>query len=127
MSDIIDHIENKYKYYLRPGYGVKTLLIDIFFGAESEDFIMDFINTINSINPKSISVNDIWMNDEVFLEIDSDIGIFQISKDNWGFGFIMSNTNQKVLFVIDKILQNDSKFLKVEVDPDKYKYNSSDH
>ena len=121
MIDILDVKETKYKYYLRPGYGVKTLLIDIFFGAENEDFFTDFINAIISIHPQIKSVNDVWMNDEINLEMDSDMGSFEISQDNWGFAFIISNMNQNVLFVIDKILQNDEKFLKVEINYKKYK------
>lgn len=121
MIDNLDSKKTKYKYYLRPGYGVKTLLIDIFFGAENENFFDDFINAINSIHPQIKELNDVWMNDEVFLKMDSDMGSFDISKDNWGFAFIISNMNQNVLFVIDKILQNDKEFLKVEANYDNYK------
>jgi hypothetical protein len=31
----------KYKYHLRPGYGSKNLLIEVFYGAEHEPFLTD--------------------------------------------------------------------------------------
>jgi hypothetical protein len=111
----------KYKYHLRPGYKSQNLLIDIFSGAENEDFFSDFFDSIAAINPIVDKINDLWMNDEYLLDFTSDIGSFSISKDIWGFAFIMSDDNQESLNTINLILLKDLNFQKVEVNFEDYK------
>ena len=41
-----------------------------------------------SFNPKVESTLDLWMNDEIQLSINSDLGNFSLSKDTWGFAFL---------------------------------------
>lgn len=110
-----------YQYYFRPAYHSEELLIDIFSGAENETFINDFLNAIDEIKPKMIDILDVWMNDEVLMTIDSEIGIFSLSKDIWGFGFIMAEKNQEALIRINSILEKSEMFEKIEVDFEKYK------
>ncbi|MEP6805474.1 MAG: hypothetical protein ABI892_13185 [Flavobacterium sp.] len=111
----------KYKYHLRPGYKSQELLIDIFSGAENEDFFPDFFDSIAAINPEVDTINDLWMNDEYLLDVKSDIGSFSISKDIWGFAFIMADENQECIHKISSILLQDENFEKIEVDFDDYK------
>lgn len=61
------------------------------------------------------------MNDEVLMTIDSEIGPFTISKDVWGFAFIMTENNQNGLVRINSILEHSEKFEKVDVDFENYK------
>lgn len=110
-----------YKYHFRPGYQSTELLIDVFSGAESETFNSDFLNAIEELKPKMIDILDLWMNDEVLMTYDSEIGKFIISKDIWGFAFIMGENNQDGLNKIDSILKKSDLFEKVEVDFDNYK------
>ncbi|MBF4483659.1 MULTISPECIES: hypothetical protein [unclassified Flavobacterium] len=111
----------KYKYHLRPGYQSQKLLIEIFSGAENEDFFPDFFDSIIEINPKVVKINELWMNDEYLLDVNSDIGSFSISKDIWDLAFIMSEDNQECLNKINLILLKDQNFQKVEVNFDDYK------
>jgi len=111
----------KYKYHFRPGYKSQKLLIEIFNGAENENFFTDFFDSIIEINPKVETINDLWMNDEYLVDVNSDIGSFSISKDIWGFAFIMSEENQECLNKINLILLKDQNFQKVEVNFDHYK------
>jgi len=111
----------KYKYHYRPGYKSQDLLIEIFDGAESEQFFTDFFNSIIDINPKVESTNNFLMNDEYLFEVSSDIGSFSISKDIWDLAFIMSEENQEGLKTINSILFKDDNFQKVEVDFDHYR------
>lgn len=67
------------------------------------------------------TINDLWINDEYLLDVNSDIGSFSISKDIWGFAFIMSEENQECLNKINLILLKDQNFQKVEVNFDHYK------
>lgn len=110
-----------YQYHLRPGYKSEELLIDIFGGAESETFNFDLLNVIAVLNPKMIDILDLWMNDEVLMTFDSDVGQFTISKDIWGFAFIMADGNQEGIIQISLILEKAEMFEKVEVDFDNYK------
>lgn len=110
-----------YKYHFRPGYQSKDLLIDIFSGAESETFLFDFLHTIREINPKTTDILDLWMNDEILMTYNSEVGEFTISKDIWGFAFIMADYNQDGLYKINSILEKSELFEKVEVDFENYK------
>ena len=110
-----------YKFHLRPGYGSDKLLIDIFYGAEKEEFLSDFLAAISSINPKVESAIDLWMNDEVQLSIHSDLGSFSLSKDTWGFAFLWNDADQHVVKKVSDLLAGDTRFEKVAVDFDKYK------
>lgn len=110
-----------YRYYFRPGYKSENLLIEVFDGAENETFVSDFIHVISEIKPEMKDVLDLWMNDEVLLTYDSEIGQFTLSKDIWGFAFIMAENNQKGLSKINFILEKSERFEKVEVDFENYK------
>ncbi|WP_289664422.1 hypothetical protein [Flavobacterium panacagri] len=112
---------NSYKYHFRPGYQSKELLIAIFSGAESESFLFDFLHIIREINPKTTDILDLWMNDEILMTYNSEIGEFTISKDIWGFAFIMADDNQDGLYKINSILEKSELFEKVEVDFENYK------
>jgi hypothetical protein len=110
-----------YKYHFRPGYQSQELLIDIFYSAESDTFLSDFLSAINEINPKMIDIDDLWINDEILVTIDSEIGKFILSKDIWGFAFVMADNNQEGLARMNSILENATLFEKVEVDFNRYK------
>ena len=111
----------KYKYYLRPGYKSQDLLIEIFSGGEDECFLTDLLDSISEINPKVDKMNDLWMNDEIEIEVSSDIGLFYVSKDIWDLAFIMSDNNQECINKINLILLKDKNFHKTEVNFEDYK------
>jgi hypothetical protein len=79
-----------YKYYLRPAYGSDEMLLEFSISSDAQQFFKDLFETMESINPKIESLDDLWMNDEVLLHVDSIKGKFLISKDIWGFAFIMA-------------------------------------
>ncbi|MFC0777764.1 hypothetical protein [Flavobacterium sp. HJSW_4] len=110
-----------YKYYFRPGYQSKDLLIEVFDGAENETFVSDFFSAISEIKPEMAEVSDLWMNDEILITYDSEIGQFTLSKDIWGFAFVMAENNQNGLNLLNSILEKATLFEKVEVDFEKYK------
>jgi hypothetical protein len=111
----------KYKYYLRPGYKSQDLLIEIVSGAEDEYFLTDLLDSLSEINPKVDKMNDLWMNDEIEIEVSSDIGLFYVSKDIWDLAFIMSDNNQECINKINLILLKDKNFHKAEVNFEDYK------
>ena len=110
-----------YSYYFRPGYQSQDLLIDVFSGAESETFNADFLNAITELKPKMTDIVDLWMNDETLMTFDSEIGEFILSKDIWGFAFVMAENNQEGLCRINSILECSEFFEKIEVNFENYK------
>ena len=105
---------DRYKYQYRPEYGSDNLLIEFFAKTEDDNFIPDLLNAIKIINPKQDSIEDLWMNDEILLKFKSDRGEFTLSKDIWGFAFIITENNQECLKEINAILSIDPRFEKVD-------------
>ena len=89
--------------------------------SSDTDFDNDLFTTLKAIDPKIERVEDLWMNDEVLLHVSSDRGGFLLSKDVWGFAFILADNNRPCLKLIDELLNNNSWFKKEEVDFEKYK------
>jgi hypothetical protein len=116
----------KYTYHYRSAYGSANLLIEFVKGVEDDAFVTDFLEAITEINPQIVGHQDLWMNDEIEIAIQTDFGRFTLSKDIWGFAFIMSDENQSCLEKINNLLAKDDKFEKIEVDFDKYKFAERD-
>ncbi|GGF69653.1 hypothetical protein [Wenyingzhuangia marina] len=109
------------KFRLRPAYGSKELLIEFTSGPEKSNFISNLEKALYSINVKIIGSKDLWINDEMLLEANCDLGTFSISIDTWGLAFIMSEKNQKVITEIDFILNENQDYEKEAVDFENYK------
>lgn len=110
-----------YKYHYRPGYSSANLLIEFISGIENKTFIIDLLDSIKSIKPEVVDLNDLWMNDEVLYSIVSNLGEFSLSKDIWDSAFIMADENQTYIAKINKLLILENRFEKIEVDFENYK------
>src|SRR5204862_5649726 len=100
----------KYKYHYRPEYGSENLLIEFISGVENETFGTDFFDAIKEINPKLVDLEDLWMNDEILCNVNSDFGPFTLTKDIWDLAFIMADDNQSCIARINNLLQSNDKF-----------------
>lgn len=67
------------------------------------------------------------MNDEIIYTINSDLGLFTLSKDIWDLAFLMADENQSCILKINDLLGNDNRFEKIEVDFNDYKLNENAH
>ena len=115
-------MEKIYPYKYRPEYGSSNLLIEFSIDHDDAEFLPCLINAITEINPIIDSLHDLWMNDEIMIELKSNTGEFTFSKDVWGFVFITcSPENQPCLKRIDKILNTQTRFQKLETNFDDYK------
>lgn len=112
---------NKYKYYLRPANKSNELLIEIFTGVESENFLHELTDAIKDINAEIVSTEDLFMNDQILFNFKSELGEFEIAKDIWDNAFITANDNQNCILAINTLFQKDIRFMKVEVDYNNYK------
>lgn len=110
-------------YRYRPGYGSTNYLIEINLPGDEESFKL-ILTTLENIKPSIVEITDLWQNDEILFLIKSNEGEFIISKDIWGFVFIMAENNQQVLTIIDSILSESPLFTKEEVDPTDYQLRS---
>ena len=116
----------EFEYKCRPGYGSKKLLIEID-GAEDEFFIQEFMNVISEIHP--ISDSEITLSDMMnMLEHrmvqwsgSSDAGRFSIDQDQYGTAFILSEGDENVILGIDRLLKQNPRFRRVDVNFDDYK------
>lgn len=104
-----------YKYHLRLGYGSDKLLFQFFLDSTDTEFHNILFTALKDINPKANTIEDFWMNDEVLLHVSSDKGPFTLSKDIWGFVFIVAENNQPCIKFIDEILNANNLFQKEEV------------
>lgn len=115
MSELI------HKYYLRPGYDSADLLIEFIQFKDSKQLIIDVIKELESKGFKVRGMEDVWMNDEIWINLGTENGETTITRDIWDFVFILGNNNQIDILRIDEILRNSSKFEKEEVDHGRYK------
>lgn len=115
-----------YNYYYRPEYHSTRMLIEFISGVENAGFGRDLFDALSPIHPRISGATDLWMNDEFFLTVVSDCGTFTLSKDIWDLAFIMSKESQDCLAIIDRLLANDSRFEKLEVDVEKYRSKNPD-
>ena len=106
----------KYKFHYRLGYGSNSLLIEFINGVENETFATDLFDAIKEIKPKLAGRDDLWMNDEILYTINSELGQFTLSKDNWDLAFLMADENQSCVIQIHNFLLNDNRFEKIEED-----------
>jgi len=109
-----------YQYKFRPAYGGNNLLLEFFTGSE-DDLISDLFEAFAELDFKTESITDLWMNDEVMLEISTTVGDFSLSKDIWGFVFIMADSNQSGIKILNEYLIKSGKFEKLDVDFNLYK------
>lgn len=99
-----------YTYIVRPGYGSDELLIEFINGPEKQSFFTDLKTALDKLDLIIESTEDIWMNDEIFLNITSNVGKFILSKDIWDLAFIMAEENQEAIKSIDQQLNNNKLF-----------------
>lgn len=110
-----------YTYFLRPGYGSDKLLLEFMLVSSDTGFVKDLLTALKTLNPKIEAVEDLWMNDEVLLNVSSDEGAFVVTKDVWNFVFVIAENNQSCISLIDEILKSNGLFQKKDGDFENYR------
>lgn len=103
----------KYKYNLRTGYDTAHLLIEFTNITNRQHFVTVLFEAINELNPLRQEVVDMWMNDEMLIKVNCDIGKFDLSIDIWGLAFIFSNESQDCITRVFSILNVSSSFVEI--------------
>jgi len=96
------------------------LLLEFLLASTDTEFDKDLFTALKDIDPKVDTIEDLWVNDEVLLHVSSDKGTFTLSRDIWGFAFIMAENNQPCIKLIDEILNSNNLFKKEEVNFEDY-------
>lgn len=109
-----------YRYLLRPGYGSDELLIELLPETADQAFFEALFSVLRQMHTKVDDIFDLWVNNEVMLRCESDHGPFVISKDVWGFVFIMALENQEAIVEIEKALGQSGRFRREMVNDDDY-------
>ncbi len=107
-------------YWVRPGYGTHELLIQFAPKAADQEFFAHLLGVLDEIGTRVRDIQDLWMNDEVFLHCESDHGNFIVSTDIWDLVFIMAPGNQAVIVRIDEALSRSDSFQKAPVHEEDY-------
>ncbi len=107
-----------YNYRCRPGYGSEELLIEFTSEVENPNFLTDLFDAIKEINP--VLSDKERINEEINYTINTDSGQFSLAIDIWSLAFLMSD-NQECIFKINRLLIEDERFEKIEVNFDDYK------
>ncbi len=105
-----------YTYKLRPGYGSSNLLIEFGIPEDADYFLFELMKLLSESGFKSNGKIDLWMNDEILIDMRSSNGNLTLSLNSWGMLFIMGNHNQKDILRIHKLLSIHPDFRKEEVD-----------
>ncbi len=109
-----------YRYRVRPEYGSGKLLIELLPASADEAFFGELLEVLKQVNARMTDVCDLWVNAEVLLSFDSDLGSFLVSKDVWDSVFIMASENQPVVLKIADALGTYSQFQREVVDFSEY-------
>lgn len=116
-------MDTPYRYRLRPGYGSDKWLLEFFLDSADGEFENTLFTALHVLNPSLEEIQDLWMNNEILMSVCCDQGSFLLSKDIWGFAFIMADDNQQCVLAIEEILSKNDHFRKEEVDHALYTIN----
>lgn len=105
-----------YTYKLRPGYGSSELLLEFVIIPEPVNFLKVLLNILTAKNFLLTGKTDVWMNDEIWIHLESGTGKITVTKDIYDFIFILGKDNQDDILRIDTILLESGLFKKEEAD-----------
>ncbi len=109
-----------YRFKVRPGYKSSELLIDFTIDKADDLFFGALYGALKPLNVSNIDLTDLWVNDEVILHCNSDLGEFEITRDTYDLVFIMATNNQRVIKKIGELLSENKSFTQQSFDPSEY-------
>lgn len=109
-----------YRFKVRPGYNSPAMLIDFSLDEADDVFFGTLYGALQGINPSKIDLTDLWADEDVTLQCDSDLGEFEIVSDIYDLVYITANDNQKVILEIGELLSNHDAFIKQQYDTSVY-------
>ncbi|WP_422382437.1 hypothetical protein [Marinicellulosiphila megalodicopiae] len=99
-----------YKFKIRPGYKSSNLLIDFTIDNADDLFFGTLYDALSPLNISELDLTDLWVNDEIIFQCNSDLGRFEITRDFYDLVFILAENNQRVIKKISELLSNHKSF-----------------
>ena len=115
-------------YRFRPGYRSKEYLIEIVNAEQHDRTVLNiFLDAIKEIFPKTSNANlELMLRaDEFEMEFSTSVGNYLFYQDFWGFIFINPLDKNADIVKIEQLLQKDIRFVKEDVDIEKYRKRKS--
>lgn len=92
------------KYYYRKTYSSGEALIEFVKGTESDGVFRNVFGALSSAHPSIRNIGELWTNNEIVMNVDSDLGNFILSKDIYNLSCIMARRNAGCIEKIDQLL-----------------------
>ncbi|MEZ4525309.1 MAG: hypothetical protein R2941_05245 [Desulfobacterales bacterium] len=109
-----------YKYTIRPCFKSTEYLIEFFIDQIDDEFFKQLFQALEVIDIQVGDIQDLWINNEVLLNCNSNIGQFMISIDSWDMVFIMASDNQAAVQQLSELLNTQESFMEIEADHSRY-------
>ncbi|BCE01496.1 hypothetical protein TYM08_P1559 [Marinicellulosiphila megalodicopiae] len=103
-------VNTMYKFKIRPGYKSSNLLIDFTIDNADDLFFGTLYDALSPLNISELDLTDLWVNDEIIFQCNSDLGRFEITRDFYDLVFILAENNQRVIKKISELLSNHKSF-----------------
>ncbi len=105
-----------YSFKVRPGYNSSAMLIDFSLDEADDVFFGTLYGALQGINPSKVDLKELWVEENVTLQCNSDLGEFEIVSDIYDLVFITANDNQNIIQKIEELLSNHHAFTKQKYD-----------
>lgn len=105
-----------YSFKVRPGYNSSAMLIDFSLDEADDVFFGTLYGALQGINPSKVDLKGLWVEENVTLQCNSDLGEFEIVSDIYDLVFITANDNQNIIQKIEELLSNHHAFTKQKYD-----------
>lgn len=104
----------KTKYKLKCGLNSEELIIEFEDVSNKLNFANSFSNLINKIDGNILDIEKGNYPDDILYLVDSEIGAFRISSDNYGSMIILPDKNQNVIYELDLLFKSSKYFQSIE-------------
>ncbi|BAV06836.1 hypothetical protein SAMN05421788_102530 [Filimonas lacunae] len=100
------------QYYYKKTYSAGEAQIVFFKGTESDGIFRNVFGALSSARPMIRNIGELWTNNEMVVNVDSDLGNFVLSKDMSNTSCIVARKNAKCIEQIDQLLAADPMFVR---------------
>lgn len=100
------------KYYYRKAYNSGEALIEFVKGTESDGVFSNVFSAISSVRPTVSNICELWKNNEMIVDVSSDLGHFLLQKDVNNHSRIVFRRNAGGIDKIDQLLAANPMFVR---------------
>lgn len=100
------------KYYYRKTFSSGEAQIEFFKGTESDGVFSTVFGALSSAHPTVRNIGELWTNNEMVVNVDSDLGNFVLGKDVYNLSYIVARKNAACIDKIDQLLSADPMFVR---------------